>query len=716
VSGSSGPTVALFGLRFARLLLSRQRSDAAEKEPELSNLVLRLGMLRWAQNLVDSGDPVQAGLCGPAPEARSISAEELVSEARALIDECQAADGEDSCHWWDETELWRRNESLAGVTAALDAVESCPASGPGDTAVRDAFCSMRDLLMQLSGQLGCTAFELETSRLPSRLLKLLRAEPNQASIAARGLVSPWHPTGVHSERWACFREVFGLVTEQPAHGFQRLLESLHDVVSTGESLPTWSRKKERGLKALTEPVQLKLQQVASNSQPAAGCQPLSEAVSVMVEPLVPLRDILRYLLRVSPVGSEHYLAFCHGLVGGTVKDRTSGERGQVVAFELLLSDQPLPVHSVRFESQGGEVQRLLLAMRDYEYLAPAAPLWSDEETAPSINFKVALSLLHLAGGSKRYRPLLEQLRGQLTTAQQCSAEDDDGLAERAEKRRRSMKRSRRGEHEVLWAAIVEAQEEDADDDPVSQEASDSETSTSEENTKGTRSAAAAQQRAAESQALQHAVQLADLCGTAHALKALDAERARMASATAAAERAAGEEGGQSAVDPSMRVHTVNVAVPEEIPFDVFWPMVQEDITGAVQDFYPRGMPPQERRRLAARLTAAAAAARAPSLAVRVRLRPSAEDDDWISGVVAPWRQEGPAGASDVMVDVIDDQGLDEMETPEEAAVDGKTAPRPCQGQPSLGVAAEGAGDGIWLPPPTRGFRGISGDVFHGLGK
>lgn len=43
------------------------------------------------------------------------------------------------------------------------------------------------------------------------------------------------------------------------------------------------------------------------------------------------------------------------------------------------------------------------------------------------------------------------------------------------------------------------------------------------------------------------------------------------------------DSGQEEVDPEARVHTVNLHVSEDIPFDMFWPMVRDDIITAVRE-------------------------------------------------------------------------------------------------------------------------------------
>jgi len=82
--------------------------------------------------------------------------------------------------------------------------------------------------------------------------------------------------------------------------------------------------------------------------------------------------------------------------------------------------------------------------------------------------------------------------------------------------------------------------------------------------------------------------------TEEALSILSEEQARIVALDAAWPDGDGSmtTAAEIAVDPSMRVHTVTIAISDEIPLEVFWPMVREDITGAVREFYPRGMPPQ----------------------------------------------------------------------------------------------------------------------------
>eukprot|EP00931_Biecheleriopsis_adriatica_P059454 TRINITY_DN35572_c0_g1_i2.p1 TRINITY_DN35572_c0_g1~~TRINITY_DN35572_c0_g1_i2.p1 ORF type:complete len:2564 (+),score=512.69 TRINITY_DN35572_c0_g1_i2:166-7857(+) len=702
VEGSSGPSSALHSLRLARALQARAR-----EEPQLLTMILRHGVHRWARQISSLREPLQVGFFGPAlPHEKAASQDDLLREAKAFCDELSSgyallprhlfpSMGVDTteCGANNEALLWQGHKGLAGAVALLD--EACETKLA--EAVNEAFVAVRDLLLRPQ----CTAFELETSNLAGRLLKLLQTPPGW--MQSEDSLSTAH--------WQAFRQAFGLCqgNKEFKGAFHRLLEALHAVISTGECFPTWRYKRDRGLKALTEPVQLRLERHADSVGAFQEPQQVKkEIVSIMVEPLVTLNEIRRYLLRATPIVNEHYLSFCHGLVGGVVKDCASGERGKVLSFELLFTDCSVPVHSVHFEA-AGETRRLLLAMRDYEYLAP--PLCEDDSA--SVDFKVALSLLHLSGGSCRYASLLDVLRSRLQSdggnvaggGDSAASSDSESSSGRSDGRRRSRRRLSPTEDSADPAAA-----------PMEVEGHEVE------------------------EALSRAVQAAAACSAA-ALGLVDSERDRVTRASDSAAAAAGDETGQAAaVEPGSRVHSVTLNVPDEIPLDVFWPMVQEDIIGAVQEFYPRGMPAQvqevlqtgaakdgviavaqrltleEAEMLAARLAhlaqmavavdmnavrelrrlnqrlvteqqeppregrwppqlAARAATRqasapqtptAPAVASRVRLRSAPDSDDWISGVVvghgppdAPWRcVEAPGSSSaDAPLHVVDDQGV-----------------------------------------------------------
>jgi len=618
IEGYSGIAVAHYCLRIARTLKARAR-----EEPRLLEFLYRSGVHRWAAQVMSMGDFQQGGCFGPAiPQEKMVPNEEVLREASSL---CEELSGEraDPC----------MQPALAGAVAALERAFDKGGVAKALLAVRDLFEGRR-----------CTPYELEFAHLPGRLLQLLQG----------------------GEHWALFQQAF----QDPKAALLGLVQALQSVVSSAEGFQIWRYRRDRGLKALTEAVQLRLEGQKEQAQER-------EVVSVMVEPLVSLNEIQRYLLRVSPV-SEEYLAFCHGIVGCTLRDKVFGE-GKVISFELLFADCPMPVHTIHFAS--GESQRLLLALRDYEYLADATA------TPLDVELRTALSLLHLAAGSAGYPQLLDELRKSLRGPE--SMKDDGDMEVDAS----------------LPGLCTSGSESEGD------------RSSSGSAPRGPKAGFA---RGCVVQALSRAVRTGESCPGA--LELVEAERNRLLQASAIS---AGCETSVG-VDPASHVHSVTLAVPEEIPLDVFWPMVQEDIVGAVQEFYARGLPPQvqevlqtgtprdgvipvaqrltleEAEMLAARLahlsqTAVAvdigavqelrnlqrqgeaedsrswpqqfaprpgrqAQPTAPAVASRVRLR--GDGAEWISGVVvghgppdAPWRCGVRQSSIEANLDVIDDQGV-----------------------------------------------------------
>ncbi|CAE7433360.1 Ufd4 [Symbiodinium natans] len=672
IEGTSGATAALYGLRIARALKAR-----ALEEPRLLTTLCRHGVHRWAKRLVTTRDPQQAGCFGPALQEKAVPNEDLLREATSLCEELASL---------ASVGPMMNPRSLSGVVRLLD---QASAVGSDARAMKQAFQAVRDLLFE-AGCDKCTAFELESSNFAGRLLRLLQGGSAQ----------------LHKDRWGIFEDIFQLREPKASKAMQCLLEALQSMIRTAECFPTWRYKRDRGLKALTEPVQLRLEHWHRTSkEPPHRSRESRDVVSVMVEPLVSLSEILRYLLRVTPIVSEEYLTFCHSLVGCSLRD-ASGEVVKVLSFELLVTDCPVPIHTV--QCAAGERQRLLLALRDYEYAA------SEGRQAQAAQFKAALSALHAVGGSHQYAKLLDEVDEHLRTGKtEASEESTDRKVQRS-----SPARGRR-------PCLSDSEEEEAG-------TTSSSSSGAEARRRGKRgveaSAKAKSLAGLAGEAFKRAVQAAQACDDA--FDVLHAERQRVAQAMLSL--SAGEAAGMSSVDPSFRVHSVTLAVPEEIPLDVFWPMVQEDIMGAVQEFYPRGVPPQvqevlqtgtpkdgaihvaqrltleEAEMLAARLahlsqTAVAvdlgavqelkrlrrqsgesedsrdvrwaqftprqgrqaAPPTAPAVAARVRLRSSPDGSDWISGVVvghgppnAPWRcSSGRQSSVEALLDIVDDQGL-----------------------------------------------------------
>eukprot|EP00971_Amphidinium_carterae_P122208 2419755-Amphidinium_carterae.1 len=361
----------------------------------------------------------------------------------------------------------------------------------------------------------CTAYELERSDMPGLLCRFLQ---RQAVPAAS--LDPIRQPAMNVDRWVCFKEIFSEQTKQTRKGLVRLVKALHAVIETAEALPVWRHKKERGLKALTEPIPLKLRPLKNNDFVAPILpETMQPQALVMVEPLVQLSELTQYLLRVTPVTDARYLAECFALVGGTIRETSSGELMSILAFEVLHADLPLPIHTVR-RAKSGETQRVLLSAVDHQLVSKSST------TLPLTNLHVGLCRLQATAGLKAYGPLLDELTATLhghVVSQ--SADEGQQKDERVQK---------------VWQEIL------------------------------------------------------SLASTnmAEALLVVASEHARICGLSSPSGDGEGGEGGGDGVEPSMRVHTVMIIVSDEVPFELFWPMVRDDILAAVREFYPRGVPSQ----------------------------------------------------------------------------------------------------------------------------
>ncbi|CAE7195090.1 hecd-1 [Symbiodinium natans] len=500
VGGTDNLSVALLGCRIMKSMY--QKGDA-----KLQHVVRSHGAERWAKRISVSKD---VALCGIYRQAHNekVTVDELSQEAQSLLEELQKS-GEGESENADAE--WRTNEKLVEVVDALAAADE---SGPGRLAPAEGLFALRELLKKTEkGSIDeerCTAFELEKADVPGQMLRFLKTQPVP------------HVSSVNEERWKLFVEAFGDFSKQSKKGLTRFMKAMHAVIETGEALPVWRHKKDRGLKALTEPVSLKLRNLASG---IIGC-PLLEmhlpkqvpALSVAVEPLVQLADLSNFLTKVTPCIDDAYLQFCHRLIGNKIWDHQKDKIYEVVAFEIFSLGLPIPVHTVRADDEDNS-QSWLLANRSYSVM-------SISEDVPDLELKVALNQLQALTRAEDFVATLDSLEQMAETEAQTSSEEK-----------------------------TEAQAPTTSED-----------------------------------AKKKVMQLASQRPT-QVLELIRAEKTRCAIAGDTTE--GGDAAGEQAVDPSMRVHTVMIAVSDEIPFELFWPMVKDDIVGAVRELCPRGMPGME---------------------------------------------------------------------------------------------------------------------------
>jgi len=241
VGATDNLSMALVGCRMMRALYSRG-------DPTLQDIVRSHGALRWSERLSATKDIAKCGLYRQAHHEK-VTPEELRKEAKALYDDlCKGQAGQPG------EEEWHANTRLVQIVAPLNTrtLETSEWAGM----CKEALAAFRELLKKTEKgtmqEERCTAYELERAGIPGLLLHFLKQQ------APPGGTDPIRHPSMHPERWAFFREVFSEQTKQTRKGLIRLMKAFHAVIETGEEYPVWRRKKEIGLKALTEPIPLKL--------------------------------------------------------------------------------------------------------------------------------------------------------------------------------------------------------------------------------------------------------------------------------------------------------------------------------------------------------------------------------------------------------------------------------------------------------------------------
>eukprot|EP00439_Symbiodinium_sp_Y106_P021712 s2093_g2.t1 len=355
----------------------------------------------------------------------------------------------------------------------------------------------------LRGTNMCTAYALEKLDLAGSLLRFLKHSPSIDEDSREGEGS----ATIDMSSWESLKQV--LASQGPG-GMQQLVRALHAIIEIGERFPVWHQKRERGLRALTDPVSLKLKHMQSTAAE-------KKQLSVPVEPIAPLSELRRYLLRVTPVVAEGYLCYCHAITGATIMQRVGSgdfEKATVTGFEVLIGEVPLPIHTI--QRQGKEPEKVLLAMREHRLVSASLSKSAERDLA------VALYRLLVFAGCTSYPELVKCMRGTLQASAGPEMEESPTVSQEVENLR-----------DIAMEAAIR-------------------------------------------------------CGNERACQIFDAELARIAEAEEGAPKGAGNAATDNTVHPHMRAHTVSLVASDEIPFDVFWPMVRDDILGAVREACPRG--------------------------------------------------------------------------------------------------------------------------------
>lgn len=146
-------------------------------------------------------------------------------------------------------------------------------------------------------------------------------------------------------RWQNFNEIF------QGDDLENLLALLQQVISFSETLPVVRLRRERGLKALTDPISVKFKAPADVWRPEVG--------GIRVEPFVSLSTLKQSMLATMPVADTDFLKKCHSIVGYELET----EEGTCVVKDFqITTGLNLPVHTLQYS--GDKTARVILSIHE----------------------------------------------------------------------------------------------------------------------------------------------------------------------------------------------------------------------------------------------------------------------------------------------------------------------------------------------------------------
>ena len=183
-------------------------------------------------------------------------------------------------------------------------------------------------------------------------------------------------SGSIEDRWQRFHEVF------VGDDRELLLSSLHTLVAMTENLQVYRHKRERGLRVLTDPLQVKL---AFHQSSDVFRPEMSQEHKI--EPLVTMEQLKRTILTTTPIPDKNFLEACFGLIGSEVT-LDDNKDAKVTDFKIL-TDLNLPIHILRYTA-GEATEKTILSLRKVQMKSAASG------TAPFLSHRVTLAQFKIA--------------------------------------------------------------------------------------------------------------------------------------------------------------------------------------------------------------------------------------------------------------------------------------------------------------------------------
>jgi len=307
---------------------------------------------------------------------------------------------------------------------------------------------------------------------------------------------------------------------------------------------------------------------------------------VQAEPLLKMQELERVMLLLMPVIDKHFLEWCVSLIGQDVAPRDTDHRngaasGRVIDFHLATSLR-IPVHTIRFFSDGREVDLV-------SSVHGLCGVGSEPPTQLSgLELRVAILRLEMATSPSEFELILVSLRAAVkarsaVVTTETAAASHVGLPCVAEEVLVALGFQRSEQLNDQWQCPGECKLASTFEDIISRDAS--------------RKGAG---KALGSGALENiepdpdlVMQLAAIFSENGAKRACAA--VENASVEAAMTWACEHQGdadfndplpeaaarGRSAADPRAPVWSVFIVLPQGVPFDLVWPMLEEPVKGAM---------------------------------------------------------------------------------------------------------------------------------------
>ena len=357
----------------ARLALQVVGSVLAKKDTTLTKFLLASGAQQFASKLITSKNSEYSMVSGSGRSDRENNVDELHKTAKIIAEKFALQEAEFGSVFTHPSLESLSSKLENGDLAALDQL-------------RTVLRKMKRIDFRESDRF-LTPYMLDRYGIAKKLLNFFHGVKVMEG-------NHFIASGSVEDRWQAFHEIFA------GDDLDVLLDALHGLISMSENLPVYRYKRERALKVLTDPFNLKL----SFHLPKDVYRP-DMAKERKIEPLVSIDQLSREILSTTAVPDKKFLEACFGLIDCQV-EFDDGRVATVTDFRIS-TDLNLPVHTVKYV-EGSAVERTLLSLRKVKM--KQTPTSSDLEANSARKFRSSDSMVANKIPFLKHRVALAQLK------------------------------------------------------------------------------------------------------------------------------------------------------------------------------------------------------------------------------------------------------------------------------------------------------------------